>query len=66
MVYIDHSDAGLSTNEFAALLKSAGVIVSTRPPRHIRMCTNLHHDDATIDEIVLRVRQVLHSTSQLA
>jgi threonine aldolase len=66
MVYIDHSETGLSSNEFAVLLKSVGVIVSTRPPRHIRMCTNLHHDDATIDEIVYRVRQVLHSTSQPA
>ena len=33
--------------------------VSTRPPRHIRMCTNLHHDDATIDEVLTRVSQLM-------
>jgi threonine aldolase len=66
MVYIDHSATGLSSNELAALLKSVGVIVSTRPPKHIRMCTNLHHDDAILDEIVVRVRQVLRSAIQPA
>jgi threonine aldolase len=66
MVYIDHSATGLSTTEFVAQLKRAGLIVSTRPPRHVRMCTNLHHDDSTIEEIIVRVRQVLHSASQVA
>jgi threonine aldolase len=64
MVYIDHSATGLSTNEFTARLKSAGVIVSTRPPHHIRMCTNLHHDDTTIDEVVGRVRETLATASR--
>lgn len=59
MVYVDHSAAGLSTAEFTQRLKSVGVIVSTRPPRQVRMCTNLHHDDATIDELVARVRSVV-------
>lgn len=59
MVYIDHSATGLSTSEFTQQLKAAGVIVSTRPPRQIRMCTHLHHSDATIDEVVVRVRNVL-------
>jgi len=60
MVYIDHSGTGLTSGEFAKKLREAGVIVSTRPPRHIRMCTNLHHEDHTIDEVVKRVRLVLN------
>jgi threonine aldolase len=59
MVYIDHSATGMTTDEFTGHLKRAGVIVSTRPPQHVRMCTNLHHDDDTIEEIVNRVRKVL-------
>jgi threonine aldolase len=61
MVYIDHSATGLTSGDFANVLKVAGVIVSTRPPHHIRMCTNLHHDDDTIDEVVRRVGQALKS-----
>jgi threonine aldolase len=59
MVYVDHAATGLSSSDFAQRLKAAGVIVSTRPPHHIRMCTNLHHEDHTIDEVVDRVRRVL-------
>jgi threonine aldolase len=59
MVYVDHTATGLSSSEFAKRLKAAGVIVSTRPPHQIRMCTNLHHEDATIDEVVDRVQRVL-------
>jgi threonine aldolase len=59
MVYVDHSATGMSTSAFAKALLQAGVIVSTRPPHHIRMCTNLHHDDATIDEVVERVAGVI-------
>lgn len=59
MVYVDHSATGWSSGEFAQRLKAQGIIVSTRPPSQIRMCTNLHHGDDTIDEIVHRVRRVL-------
>jgi threonine aldolase len=59
MVYVDHADTGRSTNELAALLERHGVIVSTRPPRHIRLVTNRHHDDAMIDEAVSRIRKAL-------
>ena len=59
MVYIDHSATGLSTSQFTDQLKEAGIIVSTRPPLHVRMCTNLDHDDSTIDEVVRRVAHVL-------
>lgn len=62
MVYIDHSETGMSTSEFSKALKEDGVIVSTRPPHHVRMCTNLHHDDATIDEVLKRVSQVVRRT----
>jgi len=59
MVYIDHSATRFSSGEFARQLKAAGVIVSTRPPRHIRMCTNLDHDDRAIDEVLRRVAKLL-------
>lgn len=61
MVYINHAATGLSTDELAKRLKAAGVIVSTRPPHQIRMCTHLHHSAETIDEVVRRVHQVLSS-----
>ena len=60
MVYIDHSSTGMSSSEFANALKASGIIVSTRPPHHIRMCTNLHHDHNTMEEVVRRVRRVLN------
>jgi len=63
MVYVNHSDTGQSTNEFAKQLSEAGVIVSTRPPHHVRMCTNLHHDDDTIDEVIRRVSRMLQGES---
>jgi threonine aldolase len=59
MVYVDHTATGMSTSEFTQRLKACGLIVSTRPPHHIRMCTNLHHTDDTIDEVVARVRKLL-------
>lgn len=59
MVYIDHSATGWSSNDFAKRLKNVGVIVSTRPPHHVRMCTHLHHTDDVIDDVVDRVQQVL-------
>jgi threonine aldolase len=59
MVYVDHSETGLSTSEITRQLKTAGIIVSTRPPHHIRMCTNLHHTKETVEEVVGRVRNLL-------
>ena len=59
MVYVDHSGTGRSTVEIAALLERHGVIVSNRPPRHIRLVTNRHHDATMIDEAVSRVRAAL-------
>lgn len=59
MVYVDHAATGLSSADFAQRLKAADVIVSTRPPHHIRMCINLHHNDDTVDQVVDRVRRVL-------
>lgn len=59
MVYIDHRATGKATSEFAAELKEAGLVVSTKPPSHIRMVTNLDHDDQTIEEVIARVKQVV-------
>jgi threonine aldolase len=59
MVYVDHSETGRTTVEIAALLERHGVIVSHRPPRHIRLVTNRHHDAAMIDEAISRARKAL-------
>jgi len=59
MVYVDHSGTGLTTQRFIDLLKAHGVLVSSRPPNHIRMVTNRHHDRATIEEVLARVRNAM-------
>jgi threonine aldolase len=56
MVNVDHSGTGKSTDELLALLETHGVIASGRPPRHLRLVTNRHHDDATIAEALSRIR----------
>ncbi|MFV8752238.1 threonine aldolase family protein [Nannocystaceae bacterium ST9] len=57
MVYVDHSQTGLSTNAAVERFAEHGVIVSSRPPRHVRLVTNRHHDRATIDEALARIRR---------
>ncbi|MCC6492436.1 MAG: aminotransferase class I/II-fold pyridoxal phosphate-dependent enzyme [Pirellulales bacterium] len=59
MVYVDHQATGMSSDQFAHRLQAAGIIVSTRPPHQVRMCTHLHHSDEVIDELVARVERVL-------
>lgn len=59
MVYVDHSATGLASDALSQRLKTAGVIVSTRPPHQIRMCTHLHHTEEILDEVVARVSSVL-------
>lgn len=59
MVNVEHADTGRTTDEVLALLEKAGVIASGRPPRHIRLVTNRHHDDATIAEALVRIRNAL-------
>jgi threonine aldolase len=59
MVNVDHSGTGKSTAELLAVLEQCGVIASGRPPRHIRLVTNRHHDDATIAEALARIRSAL-------
>ncbi len=55
MVYVDHSQTGLSTNAVIERLAAHGIIVSGRPPRHIRLVTNRHHDRSVIDEALVRI-----------
>ena len=59
MVYVDHRGTGLSTEAMIDHLANHGVIVSDRPPDHIRLVTNRHHDDATIGEAIARVRAAI-------
>ena len=59
MINVNHLSTGLSTDEVAARLEEAGVLVSTRPPDCIRMCTSLAHDDAIIEEVIQRTRKAL-------
>jgi threonine aldolase len=57
MLYVDVSELGPST-EVAAALRSAGVIVSDRPPREVRLVTHLQITDALIDEALARIATV--------
>lgn len=59
MVYVDHAGTGLSTQAMLDRLAAFGVIASGRPPRHVRLVTNRHHDRATIDEALDRIRRAL-------
>jgi threonine aldolase len=59
MVNVDHSATGMTTDELLAKLERCGVIASGRPPSHIRLVTNRHHDDATITDALARIRQAL-------
>lgn len=55
MVYIDHAGTGLSTSELLSRWKKAGVLGGGRPPGHVRLVTNRHHDPGTIVEAVRRI-----------
>lgn len=61
MVYADHSATGLSTAQMVQCLLQAGVLVSARPPVHIRLVVNRHHDRAVIEEVLRRVRMGLEN-----
>jgi threonine aldolase len=64
MVNVDHRGLGWSTDEVLARLAAGGVIASGRPPHHLRLVTNRHHDAGTIDEAVERVRTSLAEAAQ--
>jgi threonine aldolase len=55
MVHLDHGGTGLSTPEFVARLRAAGVLVSPRPPSMVRLVTDRHHDERVIREAVRRI-----------
>jgi threonine aldolase len=59
MVYVDHSDSGLETSQVLARFKQAGVLVSARPPRQVRLVTSRHIDEATAREATERIRAAL-------
>ncbi|PRQ05675.1 GntG family PLP-dependent aldolase [Enhygromyxa salina] len=61
MVYVDHAATGRSTEQIIELFAEHGVIASNRPPRHVRLVTNRHHDDATITEAISRIRAAIAS-----
>lgn len=63
MVYVDHRGTGLDTKAVLALLREAGVVASGRPPHQIRLVTNRHHDEATVDEAVARIHRALDHSS---
>ena len=63
MVYVDHRATGQSTDAIMDLFRRHGVLATSRPPHHVRLVTNRHHDDATITEALARLRA---ATSELA
>ena len=64
MMYVDHTATGLSTLQVVALLERHGVLVSDRPPTHIRLVTHRHHDAATIDQVARRIRRAMESVAK--
>jgi len=59
MVFTDHTKTGLTTDEIVERFKTAGVLVSTRPPTHFRMVLTRHHDRSLVEEAVRRIRNSL-------
>ena len=58
MVYIDHTVSGLTTEEVVVRMREAGVLVSGRPHRQIRVVINRHHDPGVIEEATERMRGI--------
>lgn len=56
MVYVDHTSTGVSTENIVERLRNCGVIADGRPPDQLRFVTNRHHDSATIQEALRRIR----------
>ena len=59
MVYVDHSQSGLSTEKLMSRLERNGILVSDRSPSHVRFVTNRHHDDETIGEALNRISNAM-------
>jgi threonine aldolase len=57
MLYVDVTGLGRSTDVVAAL-RAAGIIVSDRPPRQIRLVTHLQITDDLIDAALARMAEV--------
>ena len=61
IVNVDHAAAALSTNDTLKLFEHHGVLASGRPPRHVRLCVNRHHDHSDMDEVLRRLRVAAES-----
>ena len=59
MVLVDHSGTDMAHEALMERLSKAGVLVSSRPPHHVRFVTNRHHDSDTITEALVRVKAAL-------
>jgi threonine aldolase len=59
MVMVDLRGTGLDSTAMVALLRRHGVVASNRPPHHIRLVTNRHHDATVIDEAIRRIGTAL-------
>jgi len=59
MVYVDHTASGLSTGEMLARWRRAGVLGGGRPPHHVRLVTNRHHNADTVVDAVKRIKHAM-------
>jgi threonine aldolase len=59
MAYVDHTATGLSTSQVLERLKGQEVLASGRPPEHIRLVTNRHHDRNTVALVLERIQKAL-------
>jgi len=55
MINVNHSGVAGTTAELLERFAAQGVIASGRPPGHLRMVINRHHDDAAVDEALRRI-----------
>ncbi len=55
MVYVDHAATGLTNDAFLDRLKSAGVLVSARPPHQVRLVTSRHVTEELVGEALKRI-----------
>lgn len=59
MVYVDHSETGLATDQVVGRFADAGVLVSGSPPDRVRFVTHRHYGSSDIHEAVRRARSAL-------
>jgi threonine aldolase len=56
MVCVDPTRSGLNIDDVLAKFRAAGMIASGKPPKHVRLVTNRHHNCVLIQDSLRRIR----------